>query len=84
MRQAGAYRCGSTARMDDETRERVVALLTRIGMMAEDLSAIALGAAGRSYEELGGLSGEIMCRIMAMKMLGEEAASIALSDSFEP
>lgn len=62
-------------RMDEEKREQVVALLTRIGMMAEDLSVIALGAAGRPTEELGGLVEEIMRRIMAMKVLGEEAVS---------
>lgn len=37
--------------MDDETRDQVVALLTRIGRMAEDLSVIALGAAGVSGQE---------------------------------
>ena len=63
--------------MDEEKREQVVALLTRIGMMAEDLSVIALGEAGRSNEELRGLVEEIMCRIMAMKVLGQEVMSIA-------
>lgn len=63
--------------MDEETRDQVVALLTRIGMMAEDLSVIALEAPGKSHEELGGLVKEIMCRIMAMKALGEEVVSIA-------
>lgn len=62
--------------MDEETREQVVALLTRIGMMAEDLSAIALGAAGRSNEELCELVEEIMCAIMAMKVFGEEMAFV--------
>lgn len=37
-------RCGSTACMDEETRGQLVAVLTRIGMMAEDLNVIALGA----------------------------------------
>ena len=64
--------------MDEETRDQVVALLTRIGMMAEDLCVIALGAAGKSHEELGGLVKEIMCRIMAIKVLGEEVAAIKL------
>lgn len=63
--------------MDEETREQVVALLTHVGMIAEDLSASALGVAGKSDEELGGLVEEIMFRIMAMKVLGEEVASIA-------
>ena len=34
---------GSSERMDEETRKQVITLLTRIGMIAEDLSAIALG-----------------------------------------
>jgi hypothetical protein len=63
--------------MNDETRDQVVALLTRIGMMAEDLSAIALGAVERSNEELAGLVWEIQRRELAIKVLGEEAASIA-------
>lgn len=63
--------------MDEEKREEVVALLTRIGMIAEDLSAIALGAAGRSGEELAGLVSEIQRMALAMKVLGEEVAAIA-------
>ena len=66
--------------MDEEQREQVVALLTRIGMMAEDLSTIALGAAGKSHEELGGLVEETMCRIMPMKVLGEEANEVCYYD----
>ena len=69
--------------MDEETRDQVVALLTRIGMMAEDLSVIALGATGHSDEELAALIGDIRRKILAMKLLGTEAASIALSDYFE-
>ena len=63
--------------MNEETTEKVVALLTRIGMMAEDLSAIALGAAGRSNEELAGLVSEIQRMVLAMKVLGEEVVAIA-------
>ena len=66
--------------MDEETREQVIALLTRIGMMAEDLSAIALGAPELSSEELNGLVAEIRRKILAMKLLGKEAESIAHYD----
>lgn len=65
--------------MNEETRERVVALLTRVGMMAEDLSVIALGVAGQPDEELAALIGEIRRKILAMKLLGTEAESIANS-----
>ena len=68
-------RCGSTARMGDETRDQVVALLTRIGMMAEDLSMIAVGAADVSGEELTGLAAEIGRSLETMKALAEEAVS---------
>lgn len=61
----------------------IVALLTRIGMMAEDLNAIALGAAGHSDEELAALIGDIRRTILAMKLLSKEAASIAPADYFE-
>ncbi len=61
--------------MDEETRDQVVALLTRIGMMAEDLSAIALGAAERSNEELAGLVSAIQGRVLTINVLGEKAAS---------
>lgn len=67
--------------MDKETREQIVVLLTRIGMMAEDLSAIVLRAAGHSGEELAALIGNIRREILAMKFLGKEAASIAPSDN---
>ena len=73
-------RCGSTVRMDEETREHVVALLTRIGMMAEDLSAIALGAAGVSGQELSRLIDEAQRRVSEMEMLSEQAASIIQPD----
>lgn len=66
--------------MDEESKERLVVLLTRIGMMAEDLSAIALGLAGHSDEELAALIGEIRKKTLAMKLLGKEAASIAHFD----
>ena len=71
-------RCGSTAGMDEETRNQVTTLLTRIGMMAEDLSVIALGAAGQSDEELAGLVSEIQRMVLAMKVLGEQVAAIAV------
>ena len=63
--------------MDEETRDQVVALLTRIGMMAEDLSASALGAAGKSHEELADLVWEIQRIILAMTVHGEEVVAIA-------
>lgn len=63
--------------MDDETRELVVEMLTRIGMMAEDLSASALGAAGKSNEELAGLVSEMQRMVLEMKVLGEEVVAIA-------
>lgn len=63
--------------MDEEKREWIVEMLTRIGMLAEDLSAIALGAAGRSDEELAGLVSEIQRMVLATKVLGEEVAAIA-------
>ena len=63
--------------MDEETREQVIALLTRIGMVAEDLSAIALGAPELSSEELNGLVAEIQRRVLLMKVFGEQAAAIA-------
>ncbi len=69
-------RCGSIKRMNDETREMIVALLTRIGMMAEDLSVIALGGEGQSGEELAALIGEIQRRVFGMAMLSEQAESI--------
>ena len=75
----GAKPCGSTARMDEEARDQVVALLTRIGMMAEDLSAIALGAADVSGEELTGLIAEIQRMLLAMEKLSERAAYLACS-----
>ena len=69
-------RYGSNAGMDEETREQVVALLTRIGMMAEDLSAIALGAAVSSDEELARLLGVTRRMARAIQVLGEEVGSI--------
>lgn len=65
--------------MDEETIEQVVALLTRVGMMAEDLSAIALGAAGVSGQELSRLIDETQRRAFEMAMLSEQAAYIACS-----
>ena len=65
--------------MDEEARDQVVALLTRIGMMAEDLSAIALGAADVSGEELTGLIAEIQRMLLAMEKLSERAAYLACS-----
>jgi len=62
--------------MDEEARELVVALLTRIGMMAEDLSAIALGAAVSSDEELARLLGVTQRMARAIQVLGEEVESI--------
>lgn len=63
--------------MDEDTREQVVALLTRVGIMAEDLSAIALGAAGVSGQELSHLIDETQRRVFEMAMLSEQAAAIA-------
>ena len=79
----GAKPFGSTARMDDETRDQVVALLTRIGMMAEDLSVIALGATGVFGKELSRLIDEAQRRVSEIDMLSEQAASSAQSDYFE-
>ena len=70
--------------MDEETKEQVVALLARVGMMAEDLSAIAVGAAGVSGEELTGLVAELQRRVGMIKELGEEAASINDFGHFQP
>ena len=63
--------------MDEEKREWIVEMLTRIGMLAEDLSVIALGAVGKSNEELAGLVSEIQRMVLVMKVLGEEVAAIA-------
>lgn len=63
--------------MDEETRDQVVALLTRIGMMAEDISVIALGAAGASGQELSHLIDDTQRRVLEMEMLSERVASIA-------
>lgn len=38
--------------MDEDTREQIVEMLTRVGMMAEDLSVVALGRATKSAGEL--------------------------------
>ncbi len=38
--------------MDEETREQIVEMLTRAGMMAEDLSLVALAAAMKSDDGL--------------------------------
>lgn len=46
-------------------------------MMAEDLSASALGAAGKSNEELAGLVSEMQRMVLEMKVLGEEVVAIA-------
>lgn len=67
--------------MNNETRDQVVALLTRLGMMAEDLSAIALGAASVSGQELSRLIDEAQRRVSEMKMLSEQAASIIQPDN---
>lgn len=64
--------------MDEEKRELIVEMLTRIGMLAEDLSAIALGSAKMSGEELDDLVLEIQREVLAMRLLGEEAASAVL------
>lgn len=73
-------RCGSTARMEEEKREQVVALLTRIGMMAEDLSLIALKASEMSDEVLDGLVEKIQQEVLAMKLLSEEADEVRFYD----
>lgn len=65
--------------MDEETRGQLVAVLTRIGMMAEDLNVIALGGAGQSDEELAALIGEIQRRVFGVAMLSEQAESIVNS-----
>lgn len=62
--------------MDEETKEQVVALLTRIGMMAEDLSVIALGAAGEAGQELAHLIVETQRMVLAMEQLSERTASM--------
>lgn len=72
---------GSTARMNEEARDHFVALLTRIGMMAEDLSVIALGAAGVPGQELSRLIDEAQRRVSEMEMQSEQAASIIQPDN---
>lgn len=80
----GVGRCGFTARMDVETRDQVVAQLTRIGMMAEDLSVIALATAKMSDEALADLVLEIQKRVLAMQLLGDETASMSLKGQLWP
>ncbi len=67
--------------MNEEKREQVVALLTRIGMMAEDLNVIALGGAGAPAQELSRLIDEAQRRVSEMEMLSEQAASIIQPDN---
>ncbi len=76
-----SIRCGSSVRMNEEKREQVVALLTRIGMMAEDLNVIALGGAGAPAQELSRLIDEAQRRVSEMEMLSEQAASIIQPDN---
>ena len=70
--------------MDVETRDQVVAQLTRIGMMAEDLSVIALATAKMSDEVLADLVLEIQKRVLAMQLLGDETASLSLKGQLWP
>ena len=67
--------------MNEEKREQVAALLTRIGMMAEDLSVTALGVAGAPAQELSRLIDEAQRRVSEMEMLSEQAASIIQPDN---
>ena len=66
--------------MDDETRELVVEMLTRIGMMLEDLSLIAVRAANVSGEDLSGLVAKIQREVEVIKVLGEEAGEACRFD----
>ena len=66
--------------MNEEARDQVVALLTRIGMMAEDLSLIALKASEMSDEVLDGLVEKIQQEVLAMKLLSEEADEVRFYD----
>jgi hypothetical protein len=56
--------CGCIARMDDETRERIVVACTEVAMMMEELSVKALGAAEMEAGDLHALVSEISSSLM--------------------
>ena len=71
-----AQRCGSSTGMDDETREQIVEMLTRVGMMAEDLSVVALGAAGETAERITATVIEIHVRLSEMFQFSSDKINV--------
>ena len=71
-----AQRYGSSAGMDEETREQIVEMLTRVGMMAEDLSVVALGAASLKPNEIPDLISKLEAGLGAALSINHSARSL--------
>ena len=57
------------ARMDEQARDKMVERITRVGMMLEDLSLKALGAAELDEEGLVELEAELNRMLQAVSIL---------------
>lgn len=62
--------------MDEETRELVIKMLTRGGMMAEDLSVMALAAASLKPNEIPDLISKLEAGLGAALSINHSARSL--------